>query len=271
VRESAESVAFYRGGAMERRIAGRFFDAVVKTMDDLIQWYQRLAAFQIIVQYITTVAPAVIVAPMYDLCGGSGVYMVDTGVGGGRHTLPSPALTHCVSLLRYFSGAVEFGSIAQAGMAFRVIQVAMVYVVQEQEPISLVTAAAQRLLHLTNALDNLAGQPTGSSSQRRGGDGGGVDTVLDTVLGHNSVVLEIIPEDESSGHCSRHGGGSGSGRSSGRGNGGKAGASPEPPASFLLVRICDLPLPWCAYSHDGSLCQRWMCSVKIDIHSVSEY
>ena len=78
VRESAESVAFYRGGAMERRIAGRFFDAVVKTMDDLIQWYQRLAAFQIIVQYITTVAPAVIVAPMYDIYVGAVEYIWST-------------------------------------------------------------------------------------------------------------------------------------------------------------------------------------------------
>ena len=202
--------------------------------------------------------------------------MVDIGVGGGRHHTPISSTDSFVfPFSRYFSGAVEFGSIAQAGMAFRVIQVALVYVVQEQEPISLVTAAAQRLLHLTNALDNLAGQPTGSSSQRRGGDGGGVDTVLDTVLGHSSVVLESIPEDESSGHGSRHGGGRGSGHSSGRGNSGKAGASPAPPASFLLVRICDLPLPWCVrtltmvhFAKDGCVPPG---SVKINIHSVSEY
>ncbi|KAL1527767.1 hypothetical protein AB1Y20_009152 [Prymnesium parvum] len=116
VREHAESIAFYRGGARESAVVSHRLALVIDAASALIRKQFQLTTFQNIYEYATVLVPAVVIAP------------------------------------RYFRGEVEFGVISQASMAFGLIRSATSIILSEYAALSQFTAVSQRLHVIQTAM-----------------------------------------------------------------------------------------------------------------------
>ena len=65
VRENAESIAFYDGGSLERRLLGQRLDSLVATRTDMITVERNLDFFTTAYQFLIQVLPGAVVAPLY--------------------------------------------------------------------------------------------------------------------------------------------------------------------------------------------------------------
>ena len=65
VREHAESIAFFRGGAREEGVAVTRLGRVVETAASLLLVERRLAIFQNVYEYATILVPGMVIAPRY--------------------------------------------------------------------------------------------------------------------------------------------------------------------------------------------------------------
>jgi putative ATP-binding cassette transporter len=127
VREYAESIAFFRGGQAEERVATRRLRALLAVARRQIVAERSLAVFQNVYEYATFVVPSLAIAP------------------------------------RYFAGEVEFGVIAQATLAFNVIRSAIAFFVTNYAALSEFGAVCQRLCSVVAALDEAAESADSSS------------------------------------------------------------------------------------------------------------
>ena len=115
-REHAESIAFYGGEVHEASIINGRLAHVVDALRRQIVAERSLAIFQNVYEYATILVPALVIAP------------------------------------RYFAGEVEFGVVAQASMAFRVIRGALALLVDQYAELSQYSATTLRLYSLTRAM-----------------------------------------------------------------------------------------------------------------------
>ncbi len=109
VRDNAESIAFYRGEALERQqVSQRLFNAI-RNFDLLIIWQSLIDLFQYGYNYFTRIVPYVIVAPLY------------------------------------FAGQTDFGTFTQAAIAFSQVLGAMSLVTNRIDEIAGFAASINRL------------------------------------------------------------------------------------------------------------------------------
>ncbi|PSB44175.1 ABC transporter ATP-binding protein [Cyanosarcina cf. burmensis CCALA 770] len=128
VRDNAESIAFYQGEAEESiGLRQRFLEAI-RNFDLLISWQRNLGFFTTSYNYFVAALPYLVVAPIY------------------------------------FAGNTEFGTFAQAAIAFRQIFNALSIVVDQFENLTAFAAGVERLSSLTNALENPSQVQPGSTT-----------------------------------------------------------------------------------------------------------
>ncbi|WP_157639717.1 ABC transporter ATP-binding protein/permease [Lamprocystis purpurea] len=140
VRDNAESIAFYRGEARERRdLVGRL-GAAVLNMLSIIGWNRNLAFFVNSYNYAAIILPVVIVAPMF------------------------------------MRGEVEFGVVTQSAGAFAQVLAAVSLIITQFERLSAYLAGVRRLGTLWDDLDEFdaeedqaapAGPPEGADDGRK--------------------------------------------------------------------------------------------------------
>jgi putative ATP-binding cassette transporter len=118
VRDNAESIAFYQGEAEESIGLRERFLAAIRNFDLLISWQRNLGFFTTSYNYFVAALPYLVVAPIY------------------------------------FAGNTEFGTFAQAAIAFRQIFSALSIVVSQFENLTAFAAGVERLSSLTDALEN---------------------------------------------------------------------------------------------------------------------
>jgi ABC-type uncharacterized transport system fused permease/ATPase subunit len=121
VRENAESVAFYGGGAREAGAAGARLGGAVGAARAQVRVQAWLALWQNVYAYATVLVPALLMAP------------------------------------RYFRGDIRFGVISQVSFAFNRIEAALSYVVNHLASLSGLAAETERLDALLGALSSQAG------------------------------------------------------------------------------------------------------------------
>ena len=109
VRDHAESIAFYRGEALERQQITKRFMAALRNANLLIIWQSLIDLFQVGYNYFTRIVPYMIVAPLY------------------------------------LSGQTDFGTIGQAAFAFFQILGALSLITNRIEDISKFAASIVRL------------------------------------------------------------------------------------------------------------------------------
>ncbi|AFY87295.1 ABC transporter ATP-binding protein/permease [Chroococcidiopsis thermalis] len=128
VRDNAESIAFYQGEAEESIGLRQRFLAAIRNFDLLISWQRNLGFFTTSYNYFVYALPYLVVAPIY------------------------------------FAGNTEFGTFAQAAIAFRQIFNALSIVVDQFENLTAFAAGVERLSSLTNALENPSQVQPGSTT-----------------------------------------------------------------------------------------------------------
>ena len=119
VRDYAESIAFFRGEPREHQDVLQRFGAVARNTLATIGWSRNLRVFTQSYNYIALVVPALVVGPMY------------------------------------MRGALEFGVVTQAEMAFAQVLAAMSVIVAYFENFSASAASVQRLSALCDAFDEV--------------------------------------------------------------------------------------------------------------------
>lgn len=119
VRDHAEAIAFYQGQAVESQEIWQRFLRVFSNFTHLIRWQLGLDLFQNSYQYITFLLPTLILAP---------------GI---------------------LAGELELGVLAQSGVAFRSILLALGLIVSQFEQLSNLAAAVRRLNELQNSIEKL--------------------------------------------------------------------------------------------------------------------
>jgi putative ATP-binding cassette transporter len=119
VRDYAESIAFFRGERREYQEVLQRFGAVARNTLETIGWSRHLRVFTHSYNYIALVVPALVVGPMY------------------------------------MRGAMEFGVVTQAEMAFAQVLAAMSVIVSYFENFSASAASVQRLSDLCDAFDEV--------------------------------------------------------------------------------------------------------------------
>ncbi|MDV2991623.1 MAG: Vitamin B12 transport ATP-binding protein BacA [Chroococcidiopsis sp. SAG 2025] len=128
VRDNAESIAFYQGEAEESIGLRQRFLGAIRNFDLLISWQRNLGFFTTSYNYFVAALPYLVVAPIY------------------------------------FAGNTEFGTFAQAAIAFRQIFNALSIVVDQFENLTAFAAGVERLSSLTNALENPSQAQPGSTT-----------------------------------------------------------------------------------------------------------
>jgi putative ATP-binding cassette transporter len=119
VRDYAESIAFFRGERREHQEVLQRFGVVARNTLETIGWSRNLQVFTHSYNYIALVVPALVVGPMY------------------------------------MRGAMEFGVVTQAEMAFAQVLAAMSVIVSYFENFSASAASVQRLSDLCDAFDEV--------------------------------------------------------------------------------------------------------------------
>ncbi|MEO0458963.1 MAG: SbmA/BacA-like family transporter, partial [Cyanobacteria bacterium P01_A01_bin.114] len=109
VRDNAESIAFYRGEALEQQQVTQRLLRAIRNFDLLIIWQSLIDLFQYGYNYFTRIVPYVIVAPLY------------------------------------FAGETDFGTFAQASIAFRQVLGALSLITNRIEEIAEFAASINRL------------------------------------------------------------------------------------------------------------------------------
>ena len=128
VRDNAESIAFYQGEAEESIGLRQRFLTAIRNFDLLISWQRNLGFFTTSYNYFVAALPYLVVAPIY------------------------------------FAGNTEFGTFAQAAIAFRQIFSALSIVVSQFENLTAFAAGVERLSSLTSALENPSQAQPGSTT-----------------------------------------------------------------------------------------------------------
>lgn len=116
VRENAESIAFYRGEDREQAHCQSKFDKLVGILLQTLKWQFGLNGWLSIYDYITLLVPALVIAP------------------------------------RFFRGEVEFGVIAQSGMAFRAVYGGLSLLLMRFNDMTTLGAEVKRLNELMAAI-----------------------------------------------------------------------------------------------------------------------
>lgn len=132
VRDNAESIAFYRGEALEQQQVNRRLLAAIRNFDLLIIWQSLIDLFQYGYNYFTRIVPYVIVAPLY------------------------------------FAGETDFGMFAQASIAFRQVLGALSLITNRIDEIAQFAASINRLgafYEQMNTADADRSQPHNSEIQ----------------------------------------------------------------------------------------------------------
>ena len=109
VRDNAESIAFYRGEALEKHQVGQRLFTAIRNFDLLIIWQSVIDLFQYGYNYFTRIVPYVIVAPLY------------------------------------FSGQTDFGTFTQASIAFGQVLGALSLITNRIDEIAGFAASINRL------------------------------------------------------------------------------------------------------------------------------
>jgi vitamin B12/bleomycin/antimicrobial peptide transport system ATP-binding/permease protein len=109
IRDSAESIAFYRGENLEEKQVERRLGSVINNANLIIIWSAFQALFQRAYSYFSRLIPYIIVAPLF------------------------------------FAGKVDFGTITQSTIAFSVMFTALSILVNQIQDISLLAASVERL------------------------------------------------------------------------------------------------------------------------------
>ena len=120
VRDNAESIAFYRGEALERKqVTDRLIEAI-RNFDLLIIWQSIITLFQLGYNYFTRLIPYIIIAPLY------------------------------------LQGELDFGAIAQASVAFAQVLSALSLVTNQIQGITEFAASINRLGEFYESLNPLS-------------------------------------------------------------------------------------------------------------------
>eukprot|EP00899_Mesostigma_viride_P013075 jgi/Mesvir1/21769/Mv04170-RA.2 len=133
VRENAESIAFFRGDRWEAESTHAFMAALVQNILARLRWGFGLNLWTNAYDYATLLIPSLLMAP------------------------------------RYFAGEVEFGVIAQTGIAFRTIMGAMAVVISNFQTLSSLVAESERLDKLIVSLGLWPRSQRSSATPRHGG------------------------------------------------------------------------------------------------------
>jgi putative ATP-binding cassette transporter len=146
VRDNAESIAFYRGEAQESASVKQRFVEVLRNFNILIGWQRNLDFFTTGYNYFVIIVPSLVVAP------------------------------------RYFAGEIDFGAIAQAGLAFGQVLSALSVIVTQFESLSAFAAGVNRLGEFEDAMiTNAKERPEGATT---------IDMTIDSHLALEHVTLE---------------------------------------------------------------------------------
>ncbi|KAG1676622.1 hypothetical protein FOA52_008751 [Chlamydomonas sp. UWO 241] len=117
VREHAESIAFYAGGAQELRVVLGRLERVVSTTFTRIRWTALYDLWTSVYNYATILVPSLLTAP------------------------------------RYFRGEIEFGVISQTSFAFSSIEAALSVIINNLAQLSGLAAETNRLHALLAAME----------------------------------------------------------------------------------------------------------------------
>ena len=117
IRSNAQSIAMYSGEAIERSHLLTFLSSVIKNMYSYAQLKLQLSLFRNIYKFSTFIIPSLFIAPYY------------------------------------FAGEVEFGTIAQTGIAFRTVFASLTTLVNKLTELSKWNAGVQRLWELKEGLE----------------------------------------------------------------------------------------------------------------------
>ena len=120
VRDNAESIAFYRGEALERQQVTERLISALRNFDLLIIWQSIITLFQLGYNYFTRLIPYIITAPLY------------------------------------LQGDLDFGAIAQATVAFSQVLGALSLVTNQIQNITEFAASINRLGEFYESLNPLA-------------------------------------------------------------------------------------------------------------------
>ena len=151
VRDHAESIAFYRGEALERRHVVKRLGAAIRNFNLLIFWQAIIDLFQSGYNYFTRIVPYLIVAPLY------------------------------------FAGETDFGTFAQASIAFSQVLNALSLITNRIDRISEFAASINRLGAFYEALEAPAQQPRKQVAKAQPDDG--IVTQVGPHLGIDNLTL----------------------------------------------------------------------------------
>ena len=157
VRENAESIAFYRGEAVEADEIGTRFGSVIDNSLEIIKTTRNLEFFTTSYRYLIQVLPVSVVAP------------------------------------QYFAGSIPLGVVTQTSGAFNHILSDLSVIVNQFEQLSAFSAGVSRLSDFYNAITNTntnsteIGNTTTSTSIRTDTD---TNTNTNTIFSANSLRIE---------------------------------------------------------------------------------
>ncbi|NQZ64175.1 SbmA/BacA-like family transporter, partial [Crocosphaera sp.] len=120
VRDNAESIAFYRGEALERKQVTDRLTEAIRNFDLLIIWQSIINLFQLGYQYFPRLIPYIIIAPLY------------------------------------LQGEVDFGAIAQTSIAFSQVLSALSLITNQIQGITEFAASINRLGEFDESLNPLS-------------------------------------------------------------------------------------------------------------------
>lgn len=145
VRDNAESIAFYRGEGLEQdQLQGRFA-GVINNFNLIIIWRALIDLFQYLYNYLTRFPPYLVVAPLY------------------------------------FAGEKDFGSIAQASLAFGQVLSALSLITNQIREISEFSAGVHRLGEFEEVLKDSQAQAEAADPSHRIATRAGDSIALNTV------------------------------------------------------------------------------------------
>ncbi|XWK87291.1 MAG: ABC transporter ATP-binding protein/permease [Phormidium sp.] len=146
VRDHAESIAFYRGETQESASVKQRFVEVLRIFNILIGWQRNLNFFTTSYNYFVIIVPSLVVAP------------------------------------KYFAGEIDFGAIAQAGLAFGQVLSALSVIVTQFESLSAFAAGVNRLSEFEEAMvTKTKERPKGATT---------IDMTINSHLALEHVTLE---------------------------------------------------------------------------------
>jgi vitamin B12/bleomycin/antimicrobial peptide transport system ATP-binding/permease protein len=130
VRNNAEAIAFYQGEEKEKTGVKRLLGEAMKNFNLLIGWQRNLDYFTTAYDYLIVILPALIIAPLY------------------------------------FAGQKEFGEIAQAGFAFRMVLGAVSIIISQFESITAFAAGIKRVAVFDDHIAHIEKTMADSSAPR---------------------------------------------------------------------------------------------------------